>query len=149
MGDCHPAKSQQAAEGPQASDEAQDCPQLVRLEEEEEAAEADSEGDAEPQAKRPAISAVTRGSMLDAALFPEQDLRLNIGICGATRDGEEVLEVSSSCLGISLWHSFPLLQNSVISERCFSGRSRAGCVLTLQCQVNMITTHSSLQSYLG
>ena len=42
---------------------------------------------------RPAISAVSRGSMLNAALFPDMDLRLHIGICGADRDGQEVLEV--------------------------------------------------------
>ena len=106
-GGCHPANGQQVAEGAQASDDAQDFPQLVHVEDEREAAEADIEEDAEPPAKRPAISAVTRGSMLDAALFPEQDLRLNIGICGATHDGEEVLEVSSPCLGIILCHPSP------------------------------------------
>jgi hypothetical protein len=43
---------------------------------------------------RPPISAVTRGSMLDAEMYPHLDLRLQIGICGAQRDGQEVLEVS-------------------------------------------------------
>ena len=120
---CQPAKGQQLAEGPQASDDAQDCPQLVPLEEEEGGAEADSEEDAGPHAKRPAISSVTRGSMLDAALFPEQDLRLNIGICGSARDGGEVLEVSSLCSGISLCHLSPLSQGCgrISFEGCFSG----------------------------
>ena len=36
----------------------------------------------------------TRGVRLIARLFPEADLRLNIGICTSSADGEEVLEVS-------------------------------------------------------
>ena len=42
----------------------------------------------------PAMTAVSRGSMLDAELYPDMDLRLEIGICGSSRGDEEVLEVS-------------------------------------------------------
>ena len=42
---------------------------------------------------RPAICGVTtRGGLIDPEDFPEQDLRLHIGICGAEIDGEPVLE---------------------------------------------------------
>ena len=56
---------------------------------------------------RPAICGVTtRGGLIDPKDFPEQDLRLHIGICGAEINGEPVLEAglfdrhftSASCI---------------------------------------------------
>lgn len=46
-----------------------------------------------------AAPAVTRGSMLKISGGATDQYRLEIGICGATKsDGEEVLEVSTSCI---------------------------------------------------
>ena len=56
------------------------------------AAEANSLGDS-PGYVQAVISQATRGSMLDAAEFPDQDLRPHIRIIGSERDGQEVLEV--------------------------------------------------------
>ena len=55
----------------------------------------------------PAVTAVSRGSMLDAELFPDMDLRLEIGICGSSRGDDEVLEVSPQAerlKPIYIWH---------------------------------------------
>lgn len=42
----------------------------------------------------PAIcNASTRGDLVDPSSFPDQDLRLNIGICGIEKEDESFLEV--------------------------------------------------------
>lgn len=52
-----------------------------------------SDGEEEEEADCSRGAAVTRGSMLDPAAFPDQDLRPHICIVGAERDGQQVLEV--------------------------------------------------------
>ena len=65
---------------------------------EDEQAEAE-ESDPVPEAPRPSICAAsTRGELIDPADFPDQDLKLHIGICGAEQDQEPLLEVIASSL---------------------------------------------------
>ena len=58
--------------------------------------ESDQGADLEDRRERPTIcAATTRGDLVDSASFPDQDLRLHIGICGAEIGDEPVLEVSN------------------------------------------------------
>ena len=67
------------------------------ISEEEQAETEDS--DPEFGAPRPSICAAsTRGELIDPADFPDQDLKLHIGICGAEQDQEPLLEVLASPL---------------------------------------------------
>lgn len=51
-----------------------------------------SSGAAEEGSGDESAAPQTRGARLNARLFPGVDLRLNIGICSALRNDEEVLE---------------------------------------------------------
>lgn len=59
-------------------------------------AEGSSSESLEQDEGRPMVSNTTRGSMLDAAAFPDQDLRPHICIIGGEKDGKQVLEVSNA-----------------------------------------------------
>ena len=58
-----------------------------------------SSSDSEAEASgRPLLGYTTRGSMLEASAYPDQDLRPHICIIGGEKDGQEVLEVSLTAL---------------------------------------------------